>query len=324
MPLLASSSAGAVAAVDEGVVAHQPLRRRCRGWRSRRGRARRSRSRSPPARLGAARCRRSGSGRRRASAPTRSRPAPLLGAGAVAIAGDSVAGRVKRTKRLLSMCSRSPGQGHSYSCGCSRGSRAGREIPSRRSARQTVACACPVSPAISLGPQPLRRRAAQIRSCSSPGKSRGDRCGRDERSSRHASDCAAQASPQTTAATTYTPSSARRHGVSPPADTNILPPHQRPAHDGQRVRAERYGEAPSGSSFDCEPWQTHSLEGGPDDLLSRPQPLEARPARRPARPGALPARSTLRNAPPSATAACRSPLPTAGAATPRRSRSACR
>jgi hypothetical protein len=25
-----------------------------------------------------------------------------------------------------------------------------------------------------------------------------------------------------------------------------------------------------------EPWQTHSLEGGPDDLLSRPQPVEAR------------------------------------------------
>ena len=31
-----------------------------------------------------------------------------------------------------------------------------------------------------------------------------------------------------------------------------------------------------GPSFDCEPSQTHSLEGGPDDLLSRPQPLEAR------------------------------------------------
>ena len=31
-----------------------------------------------------------------------------------------------------------------------------------------------------------------------------------------------------------------------------------------------------GPSFDCEPWQTHSLEGGPDDLLSRPQPVEAR------------------------------------------------
>jgi hypothetical protein len=25
-----------------------------------------------------------------------------------------------------------------------------------------------------------------------------------------------------------------------------------------------------------EPWQTHSLEGGPDELLSRPQPVEAR------------------------------------------------
>src|SRR5947207_1001294 len=31
-----------------------------------------------------------------------------------------------------------------------------------------------------------------------------------------------------------------------------------------------------GPSFDCEPSQTHSLEGGPDVLLSRPQPAEAR------------------------------------------------
>src|ERR1700675_3019645 len=31
-----------------------------------------------------------------------------------------------------------------------------------------------------------------------------------------------------------------------------------------------------GPSFDCEPSQTHSLEGDPDDLLSRPQPVEAR------------------------------------------------
>ena len=51
---------------------------------------------------------------------------------------------------------------------------------------------------------------------------------------------------------------------------------QRPAPAGQQVRDARYGEAPSGSSFDCEPSQTHSLEGGPDDLLSRPQPIEAR------------------------------------------------
>ena len=31
-----------------------------------------------------------------------------------------------------------------------------------------------------------------------------------------------------------------------------------------------------GPSFGCEPSQTHSLEGGPDDLLSRPQRVEAR------------------------------------------------
>ena len=31
-----------------------------------------------------------------------------------------------------------------------------------------------------------------------------------------------------------------------------------------------------GPSFEREPWRTHGLEGGPDDLLSRPQPVEAR------------------------------------------------
>ena len=68
----------------------------------------------------------------------------------------------------------------------------------------------------------------------------------------------------------------RRDGVSPPHGTNNQTRHPRPAPAGQRVRDKRYGEAPSGTSFDCEPSQTHSLEGGPDDLLSRPQPVEAR------------------------------------------------
>jgi hypothetical protein len=45
----------------------------------------------------------------------------------------------------------------------------------------------PVSPAISRGPQPERRLAAQIRSCSPADNSRGERCGREERSSRQAS-----------------------------------------------------------------------------------------------------------------------------------------
>lgn len=87
---------------------------------------------------------------------------------------------------------------------------------------------------------------------------------------------AAPASPPTNAATTCRPLLARRRGVSPPPDTNNQPRHQQPARADQQVRAERYGEAPSGSSFDCEPWQTHRLEGAPDDLLSRPQPVEAR------------------------------------------------
>jgi hypothetical protein len=77
---------------------------------------------------------------------------------------------------------------------------------------------------------------------------------------------APRATPPTNAATTYTQSSARRHGTR----------HRPPIHAGRQVRDERYGEAPSGSSFDCEPSQTHSLEGDPDDLLSRPQRVEAR------------------------------------------------
>ena len=48
---------------------------------------------------------------------------------------------------------------------------------------------------------------------------------------------------------------------------------QRQARDGQGVRVARYGEAPSESSFEREPSQTHSLEGGADDLLSCPQPV---------------------------------------------------
>jgi hypothetical protein len=85
------------------------------------------------------------------------------------------------------MCNRSPGQGHSERQASSRGSLGGREIPARRSVRQTVACGCPVSPATSRGPQPVRRRTRQIRSCSGADKSRGCRCGLDDRSSRHAS-----------------------------------------------------------------------------------------------------------------------------------------
>src|SRR5438128_5121248 len=58
---------------------------------------------------------------------------------------------------------------------------------------------------------------------------------------------AAPASPQTNAATTYKPSSAKRRGVSPPPYTNSPTRYPRPAHDDQQVRDARYGEAPSGS-----------------------------------------------------------------------------
>ena len=120
-------------------------------------------------------------------------------------------------------------------------------MPARLSVRQTVACGCPVSPAISRGPQPERRLAAQIRSCSTAGSSRGIRCGRDERSSRQASErrCSTVASDQ------------RRHHLQAVVGETprrlAAPRHDRPASTsatsarGQRVRDERYGEAPSGS-----------------------------------------------------------------------------
>ena len=70
---------------------------------------------------------------------------------------------------------------------------------------------------------------------------------RDKQASR-----AAPRSPPTSAATTYKQSSARRRGVSPLPCMNNQTRRRQPAPDDQQVRAERYGEAPSGSSFDCE------------------------------------------------------------------------
>jgi hypothetical protein len=43
-----------------------------------------------------------------------------------------------------------------------------------------------------------------------------------------------------------------------------------------QVRAERYRATPSGILLRREPWQTHSLKGGPDRLLSSQQPIDAR------------------------------------------------
>ncbi len=58
---------------------------------------------------------------------------------------------------------------------------------------------------------------------------------------------AARARPLASAATTCRRSSPRRRGLSPQHDTTTPPRRQRRARDDQRVRDERYGEAPSGS-----------------------------------------------------------------------------
>jgi hypothetical protein len=63
-----------------------------------------------------------------------------------------------------------------------------RESRWRQSARWTVECGWPTIPAISRGPQPVRRRSSQIRSCSAAASSFGERCGRLERSRRQASE----------------------------------------------------------------------------------------------------------------------------------------
>jgi hypothetical protein len=53
---------------------------------------------------------------------------------------------------------------------------------------ETVACGIATSVAISRGPQPVRARTAQTRSWSPSERSRGERRGREERSSKQASD----------------------------------------------------------------------------------------------------------------------------------------
>jgi hypothetical protein len=56
------------------------------------------------------------------------------------------------------------------------------EIPLRRRVRWTVECGRPTTPAIRRGPQPVWRRASQMRSWSAAESMRGERRGRLERS----------------------------------------------------------------------------------------------------------------------------------------------
>ncbi len=139
-------------------------------------------------------------------------PHPLLSARQCRSPVRAWPGRLKRAERLVSTWSRSPGQGHAYRRTASRLPRSW-EIPARRSVRQTVACAWPVSPAIRRGPQPERRLAAQIRSCSLAANSRGsDAAARHDPRDKQAKR-ALHAEHATSGATTCRQSLAKHHDV---------------------------------------------------------------------------------------------------------------
>lgn len=93
-------------------------------------------------------------------------------------------GMVKRAERLVPICRRSPGQGHSKRRTASFGAAGRRERPRRRGQRETVAWGMPVCDAIRRGPQPVLRRSSQMRSWTSAPVGEGRRCGAEERSSR--------------------------------------------------------------------------------------------------------------------------------------------
>ena len=110
----------------------------------------------------------------------------FLGAGAAPVPGDAVPRSwQKRAKRLVSICNRSPGQGHSKRTTASRGALGVRETPWRLRIACTVECATPVSPAINRGPHPVRSRAPNTRVSIARAVRRGERRGRLERSPAH-------------------------------------------------------------------------------------------------------------------------------------------
>jgi hypothetical protein len=87
-----------------------------------------------------------------------------------------------------------------------------------------------------LGPQPLRRRARQIRSCCSSGSRHAIRCGRDERSSRQRNDSRCSTGACDQGATTCARSSARHHDAAPLPYTSSHPRDPGQERADQRLR----------------------------------------------------------------------------------------
>jgi hypothetical protein len=172
------------------------------------------------------------------------------------------------------MCRRSPGHGHSYRlAGPLRGCRRPGD-PARFRTFQTVECAKPVAPATKRGPRPVSHRRVQIASSSSAANRLGGRCGRLERSNRYDNE-----SPRLLA---------RLQPAMPPAvrcrrrhaegGRGRLQRHPALDRADKRVAAGqseswRYGATTSAPSFERRSGKTRSLEGGPDDYLTRSQPL---------------------------------------------------
>ena len=176
-------------------------------------------------------------------------------------------GRVKRWKRLVSICSRSPGQGHSKRRTSSLAGRGRRERPRRSRQRETVAWGSASSVASRRGPQPVRRGAAQTRSWSRGLESRGWRRGAQGRSSAQLPEASSRVWPGGSGRSSTGPSTPTRAARPRPGGATCLP-----LRTSRRARSAASGAATyacpaSGCSFVSR--STHSLGSDPDAYRSR-------------------------------------------------------
>ena len=176
------------------------------------------------------------------------------------------------------MCSRSPGHGHSYRRGCSRGCprrprdpRPPQRPPDGRVRVAGLAGDQPRPPAAATprraDPRLLARPAA---AAGSDAAATNDP--RDSASDRRCSSRRLRPAPPPLASRRRRDAAASRRLTTRTARLDIADQRTTTSESETSVTVKPH----PGPSFDCEPSQTHSLEGGPDDLLSRPQPVEAR------------------------------------------------